>query len=63
MLGTFTPGHMNYGNYTDTHGNVMVWIPKLYIKTSNVNGAPYYGLKVEVSNTQTAGFLVSQGIY
>ena len=56
MLGTFTPGHMNYGNYTDTHGNVMVWIPKLYIKTSNVNGAPYYGLKVEVSNTQTAGF-------
>lgn len=56
MLGTFTPGHMNYGNYTDTHGNVMVWIPKLYIKTSNVNGAPYYGLKVEVSNTQAAGF-------
>lgn len=56
MLGTFTPGHMNYGNYTDTHGNVMVWIPKLYIKTSNVNGAPYYGLKVEVSNTQTEGF-------
>lgn len=56
MLGTFTPGHMNYGNYTDTHGNVMVWIPKLYIKTSNVNGAPYYGLKVEVSKTQTNGF-------
>lgn len=56
MLGTFTPGHMNYGNYTDTHGNVMVWIPKLYIKTSNVNGAPYYGLKVEVSDTQTNGF-------
>lgn len=56
MLGTFTPGHMNYGNYTDIHGNVMVWIPKLYIKTSNVNGAPYYGLKVEVSDTQTEGF-------
>ena len=56
MLGTFTPGHMNYGNYTDTHDNVMVWVPKLYIKTSNVNGAPYYGLKVEVSDTQTEGF-------
>ena len=56
MSGTFTPGHMNYGNYMDTHGNVMVWIPKLYIKTSNVNGAPYYGLKVEVSDTQTEGF-------
>ncbi|ECC1278755.1 hypothetical protein FNP02_00790 [Campylobacter coli] len=56
MLGTFTPGHMNYGNYTDTHGNVMVWIPKLYIKTSNVDAAPYYGLKVEVSATQAAGF-------
>lgn len=56
MLGTFIPGHINYGNYTDTHGNVMVWIPKLYIKTSNVNGAPYYGLKVEVSDTQTEGF-------
>ncbi|EBF5809025.1 hypothetical protein FI575_09405 [Campylobacter coli] len=56
MLGTFTPGHMNYGNYTDAHGNVMVWIPKLYIKTSNVAAAPYYGLKVEVSATQAAGF-------
>lgn len=56
MLGTFTPGHMNYGNYTDTHGNVMVWIPKLYIKTSNVDAAPYNGLKVEVSATQAAGF-------
>ncbi|EAJ2917390.1 hypothetical protein DFW84_09675 [Campylobacter coli] len=56
MLGTFTPGHMNYGNYTDTHGNVMVWIPKLYIKTSNVAAAPYYGLKVEVSATQAGGF-------
>ncbi|EAL4082481.1 hypothetical protein DFW61_08905 [Campylobacter coli] len=56
MLGTFTPGHMNYGNYTDTHGNVMVWIPKLYIKTSNVDAAPYYGLKVEVSATQAEGF-------
>lgn len=56
MLGTFTLGHMNYGNYMDTHGNVMVWIPKLYIKTSNVNSAPYYGLKVEVSDTQTEGF-------
>lgn len=56
MLGTFTPGHMNYGNYTDTRGNVMVWIPKLYIKTSNVNAAPYYGLKVEVSTTQSNGF-------
>ena len=56
MLGTFTQGHMNYGNYKDTHGNIMVWIPKLYIKTSNVNGTPYYGLKVEVSDTQTEGF-------
>ena len=56
MSGTFTRGHMNYGNYTDTHGNVMVWIPKLYIKTSNVDAAPYYGLKVEVSDTQTEGF-------
>lgn len=56
MLGTFTPGHMNYGNYTDIRGNVMVWIPKLYIKTSNVDAAPYYGLKVEVSATQESGF-------
>lgn len=56
MDGTFTPGHMNYGNYQDSRGSVLVWIPKMYIKTSHNAAVPYLGCKVELSYTKASGF-------
>ena len=50
----------NYGNYIDLHGSVMVFVPKFYHKITNDIAAPYYGTKVEVSDTEAAGFVINR---
>jgi hypothetical protein len=48
----------NYGNYIDLSGSIMVFVPKFYIKITNDTAAPYYGTKVEISDTAQAGFVI-----
>ena len=50
----------NYGNYIDLHGSVMVFVPKFYHKITNDTAAPYYGTKVEVSDTEATGFVINR---
>ena len=58
MEGTYNPNSKNYGNYTDKTGSVMVWIPKVYVKYTYDAADPYFGLKVEVSNTAKADYFL-----
>lgn len=58
MEGTYNPNSKNYGNYTDRTGSVMVWIPKVYVKYTYDTTEPYYGHKVEVSNTPKADYFL-----
>lgn len=58
MEGTYNPNSKNYGNYTDRTGSVMVWIPKVYVKYTYDTAEPYYGHKVEVSNTPKADYFL-----
>lgn len=51
-------GHDNYGNYIDLSGSVMVFVPKFYYKITNDIAAPFYGTKVEISDTAQAGFVI-----
>lgn len=50
----------NYGNYIDALGSVMVFVPKFYHKITNDVAAPYYGTKVEVSDTAATGFVINR---
>lgn len=53
MAGTFDKYSDAYGNYRClTDGSQMVWIPKHYVKITNVAAAPYYGTKVEIASAQ-----------
>ena len=58
MEGTYNPNSKNYGNYTDKTGSVMVWIPKVYVKYTYDTADPYFGLKIEVSNTAKADYFL-----
>lgn len=41
------PESPNFGNYIDTYGSYMVWIPRTWFRTSLNSASPYDGLKVE----------------
>lgn len=51
------PTSMNFGNYKDKNGSIMVYIPKHYIKiTPDLTKAHYGGNKIEISTTAKTGF-------
>ena len=59
MDGSDNPNSENFGNYVHSaSGSIMVYIPKHYQKYTNVTEAPYYGLRVDISNTQEPGYFL-----
>lgn len=58
MIGYNDKSSDNYGNYIDALGSVMVFVPKFYYKITNDIAAPYYGTKVEISDTAQTGFMI-----
>lgn len=63
MDGTLDPNSPNYGNYKDNRGSIMVWIPKIYMRTSHNPNKPYWGCKIEFSYTKQDGFWLHRCFY
>lgn len=58
MDGYYDVLNANYGNYMDATGSIMVFVPKFYYKISVDVNAPYYGTKVETSDTPQTGYVI-----
>jgi hypothetical protein len=56
LEGFTDPTHENYGNYKDASGSIMVYRPKRYVKKSHDVNEPYFGTRIDVSDTQQVGY-------
>ena len=52
------PGNADYGNYRDSSGSIMVWIPKFYFRIVEDTAAPYYGCRFDVSFEPKSGYII-----
>ena len=52
------PGNADYGNYRDSSGSIMVWIPKFYFRIVEDTAVPYYGCRFDVSFEPKDGYIV-----
>ena len=52
------PGNADYGNYRDSSGSIMVWIPKFYFRIVEDSAAPYYGCRFDVSFEPKSGYII-----